>query len=118
VFHPLATVAGALGIAASDILRASIVDVGPVWFTLQVAEAGAVIAMQPDMGKLAGLAAGVTGVTVFALYPNGSPADLEVRSFAPSQGVPENPVCGSGNGCVAAMIRRERVAPFSHYVAA
>jgi PhzF family phenazine biosynthesis protein len=115
----LATVASALGIAASDILRASIVDVGPVWFTLQVPEARTVIAMQPDMEKLAALApAGVTGVTVFGLYPKGSPADLEVRSFAPSQGVPEDPVCGSGNGCVAAVIRRDNVRTFSRYVAA
>jgi PhzF family phenazine biosynthesis protein len=112
-------VAGALGIAASDILRASIIDVGPVWFTLQVAEARTLIAMQPDMEKLAALApAGVTGVTVFGLYPPGSPADLEVRSFAPSHGVPEDPVCGSGNGCVAALMQRERVAPFARYVAA
>jgi PhzF family phenazine biosynthesis protein len=114
-----ATVADALGIAASDILRASIVDVGPVWFTLQVAEARTVIALQPDMGKLAAFApAGVTGVTVFGQYAKGSPADLEVRSFAPSHGIPEDPVCGSGNGCVAAVIQRDRVMALSRYVAA
>ncbi|HTE19101.1 MAG TPA: PhzF family phenazine biosynthesis protein [Armatimonadota bacterium] len=115
----VATVAGALGIAASSILLASIVDVGPVWLTLQAPDAGTVLAMQPDMERLAQSApAGVTGVTVFGLYPDGSPADLEVRSFAPADGVPEDPVCGSGNGCVAALIQRDRVADFSRYVAA
>jgi PhzF family phenazine biosynthesis protein len=114
-----ARVAGALGIAEYDIVRASIVDVGPVWFTLQVTEARTVVALQPDMAELAALApVGVTGVTVFGLYPKGSPADLEVRSFAPLHGVPEDPVCGSGNGCVASMIQRDRVTTFSRYVAA
>ena len=62
--------AGALGIAEYDIVRASIVDVGPVWFTLQVTEARTVVALQPDMAELAALApVGVTGVTVFGLYP-------------------------------------------------
>jgi PhzF family phenazine biosynthesis protein len=42
---------------------------------------------------------GATGVSVFARPGHG--ADVEVRSFAPSAGIPEDPVCGSGNGCVA-----------------
>lgn len=113
------SVASALGIAAGAILRSSIIDVGPVWFTLQVPDASAVIGLQPDMAKLASLAPmGVTGVTVFGLSPSGSPAELEVRSFAPADGVPEDPVCGSGNGCVAALIQRDRVLAASRYVAA
>nr|WP_281353183.1 PhzF family phenazine biosynthesis protein [Paracoccus litorisediminis] len=32
----------------------------------------------------------------------GGPAEIEVRSFAPSCGVNEDPFCGSGNGAVAA----------------
>jgi PhzF family phenazine biosynthesis protein len=111
--------AGALGIATDAILRSSIIDVGPVWFTLQVPDASAVIGLRPDMEKLAALAPmGVTGVTVFGLYPSGSPADLEVRSFAPGDGVPEDPVCGSGNGCVAALIQRKGLLGVSRYVAA
>jgi len=47
-------------------------------------------------------ALGITGVNVFGLYPAGTGADLEVRSFAPADGIPEDPVCGSGNGCVGA----------------
>ena len=40
---------------------------------------------------------------------------MEVRSFAPADGVPEDPVCGSGNGCVAALIQRDMVLPVSSY---
>jgi PhzF family phenazine biosynthesis protein len=114
-----ARVAAALGIAATGILRASIIDVGPVWFTLQLDDALQVIALQPDMSRLAALASpGVTGVTAFGLYPQGAAAQLEVRSFAPAHGVPEDPVCGSGNGCVADVIQREGLLGGSTYVAA
>ncbi len=113
----VARAADALGIAASDVRRAAIIDVGPVWFTLQLPDGKAVVALSPDMGKLSALqVAGVTGVTVFGLYPDARPADLEVRSFAPADGVPEDPVCGSGNGCVAALIRRDKVLPVSSYL--
>ena len=110
--------ADALGIAARDIRRASIVDVGPVWFTIEIANGEAVAALAPDMAKLAALnALGITGVNVFGLYHVGAGADLEVRSFAPGDGIPEDPVCGSGNGCVAALIRRDGVLNARRYVA-
>jgi PhzF family phenazine biosynthesis protein len=57
----------------------------------------------------------MTGLNVFGFYAGGDPADLEVRSFAPAHGVPEDPVCGSGNGCVAALIRRDRLLDRSSY---
>jgi PhzF family phenazine biosynthesis protein len=60
---------------------------------------------------------GITGVNVFGLYPAGAGTDLEVRSFAPGDGVPEDPVCGSGNGCVAALVRRHDVLTAGSYVA-
>jgi PhzF family phenazine biosynthesis protein len=101
-------VAAGLGVAASAIRRAAIVDVGPVWFTLQLADGDTVRALRPDMGKLAALAAsGTTGVNVFGLGDADGGGDPEVRSFAPAEGIPEDPVCGSGNGCVAALIRRD-----------
>ena len=114
----IASVADGLRIGPADIQRASIVDVGPVWFTVQLASGDAVRALVPDMGKLAALSSmGLTGVNVFGLYPAGAGADLEVRSFAPGDGVPEDPVCGSGNGCVAALVRRDHVLEASTYVA-
>jgi PhzF family phenazine biosynthesis protein len=89
---------------------AAVIDVGPVWFTLQLACGDAVLALTPDMGKLAALnSIGITGVNVFGLYPAGAGTDLEVRSFAPGDGIPEDPVCGSGNGCVAALVRRDDI---------
>jgi len=89
-----------------------------VWFTVQLASGDVVRALAPDMGKLAALnPIGITGVNVFGLYPRGGSADIEVRSFAPGDGIPEDPVCGSGNGCVAALVRRDGVLKAHAYVA-
>ncbi|MCL4781323.1 MAG: PhzF family phenazine biosynthesis protein [Gammaproteobacteria bacterium] len=100
--------AEALGVASADIGMAVIVDVGAVWFTLQLADAASVVALRPDMTKIAALQPpGLTGVTVFGSHPRGGSADVEVRSFAPAHGVNEDPVCGSGNGCVASVLRND-----------
>lgn len=80
------------------------VNVGPVWIVAQMLDAAAVTALTPDFASIASLETrlGATGVTVFGSYPPGSDTAIEVRSFAPSCGVAEDPVCGSGNGSVAA----------------
>jgi PhzF family phenazine biosynthesis protein len=114
----VAQVADALGVAKAEIRRAAIIDVGPVWLTTQLPSGDAVLALRPDMGKVAALSPiGITGVNVFGMHANGGSSDLEVRSFAPADGVPEDPVCGSGNGCVAALVRRERLTAQPSYVA-
>ncbi len=117
-----AQAAAALGIAPSEVRCAAIVDVGAVWFTLQLRDAAQVAKLAPDMAAVAALTrAPVTGITVFAFPGDGAAddggADVEVRSFAPAHGIPEDPVCGSGNGCVAALIQRERLLAADRYVA-
>ena len=114
----VASVAVALGLPVDAVLLSSVVDVGAVWLTIQLRSAEEVIALTPDMSSLAKVArADQTGVCVFGLYKKGSSPAVEVRAFAPAAGVPEDPVCGSGNGCVAAMIRRHGVLHMSQYVA-
>jgi PhzF family phenazine biosynthesis protein len=112
-----ARAAEALGIKRADIERAAVVDVGPVWFTFQLRNADAVINLKPDMAAINDLSPGVAGLNVFGLYDPGAAAQLEVRSFAPADGVPEDPVCGSGNGCVAAVVRRDNLLDRTSYVA-
>jgi PhzF family phenazine biosynthesis protein len=62
----------------------------------------------------------VTGLTVFGTREPGDDVAIEVRTFAPSCGVEEDPVCGSGNGSVAALRWQRGLLPpgGTEYVAA
>lgn len=95
----------------------AIVDVGAIWIVAEVGSPEALLALSPDFARMAALERrlGVTGVSLFARYPDGG---LEVRSFAPSSGVDEDPVCGSGNGSIALFQARNAMLPGnSRYVA-
>jgi len=86
--------------------RALRVDVGPVWIVVDLGEAADVDALAPDLPAIAELSDSLraTGVTVFGR--TGDPREpIHVRSFAPAHGIPEDPVCGSGNISVAAFLR-------------
>ena len=83
------------------------VDVGARWVVAQLPNAEAVLSTRPNFErvKFLNLEDKTTGVVIFGEYPEGAHARIEVRAFAPAVGVVEDPVCGSGNGCVAAFIR-------------
>lgn len=80
------------------------VNVGITWGIAEVSDVEALNRMSPDLNAAALVerANDLTGVSLFARYDDGS---IEVRSFAINDGVPEDPVCGSGNGAVAAYRR-------------
>lgn len=86
----------------------AIVNVGAVWVVAQLPSVTDLLELEPDVVRSAAFERrlGVTGVTVFA-HRDGGDCAIEVRSFAPSCGVDEDPVCGSGNGSVA-VFRRVR----------
>ena len=81
------------------------VETGPVWIVADLASAEKVAAVEPDLNAVATLsaAAGATGVVVFGKASDGVAA-LHVRAFAPGEGIPEDPVCGSGNAAVGAYL--------------
>jgi PhzF family phenazine biosynthesis protein len=84
----------------------AIVNVGAVWVVAQLPSVASLLALRPDFARSAAIERrlGVTGLSVFAAHETGDAA-IEVRSFAPSCGVDEDPVCGSGNGSVAVFLR-------------
>ena len=97
--------AGGLG-AAGDLRPSPLrVDVGVVWLVANLGNAGEVAKLEPDLHALLELSleTQAAGVTVFGRSDDGHSA-LHVRSFAPALGVPEDPVCGSGNASVAAFL--------------
>lgn len=94
-----------------------IVNVGPRWVIAELASAETVEQLQPDLQILADYdrAQSTTGMTVYADKADGG---IVVRSFAPADGIAEDPVCGSGNGAVAAYrLKAQQVTAGSEYVA-
>ena len=79
---------------------AKAVDVGPVWLVVELAEIAELETLNHDPARLTAYYEqyGLTGATLYAAQGN----RVVVRSFAPGDGIPEDPVCGSGNGAVAA----------------
>lgn len=120
----LAQVASALGIKASQIVAAQLLDNGPVWLGLLLDSPDTVLQIQPDH---AGLVKLDTKVGVAAIYPaedkpaligrinreaqafqNGARTEtaepspnIEVRGFAAAIGINEDPVTGSLNASLA-----------------
>lgn len=100
------------GVSADAIARALgtrtaldpyVVDCGPRWLTVALPTTADLYGLRRDEGALVSLSRdlGVAGVTAYAL----DGATPHVRSFAPADGISEDPVCGSGNACVGAHLR-------------
>ena len=108
------SLASALG-AGAIVGTPQIVNVGPRWMIAEIASVAILEALSPDLASLAGYDRKhlTTGLTVFA---TGQDGDLMVRSFAPADGVAEDPVCGSGNAAVAAYrLRLGQISAGSRY---
>jgi PhzF family phenazine biosynthesis protein len=75
-----------------------VVDVGPKWLVADVGGAEALAKMPLSLERIAKLSTdlSISGVTAFGKSGDGRSA-IHVRSFAPAQAIPEDPVCGSGN---------------------
>jgi PhzF family phenazine biosynthesis protein len=102
----------ALGIPLRSSPEPRPIDVGPTWIVADLEDAAVVNALEPDMAALAALCRerDAVGVTVFGRSDMDGVA-LEARSFAPADGIPEDPVCGSGNACVGAWLYLNEMLP-------
>lgn len=76
------------------------VNVGPTWLVAELADLAALENLAHDPARLTRYyqRTGMTGATIFARDGD----QVMVRSFAPGDGIPEDPVCGSGNAAVGA----------------
>ncbi len=82
-----------------------LVDNGPHWLLCDLREAAVVRALQPDMHAIAAICLGnsAVGVSVFGREQHGDAA-MAVRAFCPADGIPEDPVTGSANAAIMAML--------------
>jgi PhzF family phenazine biosynthesis protein len=84
-----------------------LIDVGARWIVAQADNAEQLLNTTPDYSALKqhDSSFDATGVCIYGYYSDSALTRIEVRSFAPTCDVNEDPVCGSGNGAVAAFIR-------------
>ncbi len=95
-----ARAAQAVGLPVDDVVEAAWIDNGPGWLGLLLPDADTVLRCRLDREAAGDLKIGVVGV-----HPAGSSdAFVEVRAFAPSLGVGEDPVTGSLNAGIAAWL--------------
>jgi trans-2,3-dihydro-3-hydroxyanthranilate isomerase len=61
---------------------------------------------KPDLAAIEALSRehGLVGITPFCLDAVSQRYDYHIRAIAPYLGVAEDPVCGTGNGCVASYL--------------
>jgi PhzF family phenazine biosynthesis protein len=85
---------------------------GPSWWLVELADAAAVRAMQPDLPAIAALttASNAVGLAVFGRADDPD-HDLAVRAYCPADGIPEDPVTGSANASIAALLHHAGALP-------
>ena len=136
----LAQVAAALGIKAAQVTAAQLLDNGPVWLGLLLDSPETVLQIMPNHQELArlGIKVGVAGIYPVvtappliaranreakaftqdaALASADLDVTLEVRAFAASIGIHEDPVTGSLNASLAQWLMADGYMPV-HYTAA
>ena len=114
---PVPILAGLDG-ARRGALAPALVDNGPKWWCVELADEHAVRTLRPDLPAIAGasLATGAVGVAVFARCA-GQPFALVVRAFVPADGIPEDPVTGSANAAITALLHAREALPSRSFTA-
>jgi PhzF family phenazine biosynthesis protein len=94
-------------------LPLEIVSTGVQWLIIPLRSLKAVKALKPNMGLVEETCGAITaaGVTAFSLEAEREGYAVHLRSFAPGLRITEDPVCGTGNGAVAAYIAKHSLMP-------
>ena len=85
---------------------------GPGWWLVELEHGDAVRTLQPDLAAIAALTQASAAVGL-AVYGRADAADHElvVRAFCPADNIPEDPVTGSANACIAAQLAQAGMLP-------
>lgn len=102
-----AEIAAMLGIEPAAVTRRppAIVATGVRWILVELRSADILSRLRPDYDAIATWSrdSNAVGLVPFALSTE-SGIDVELRSFAPAEGIYEDPVCGSCAGSLAALL--------------
>jgi PhzF family phenazine biosynthesis protein len=106
-----------LGTASLGSLRPAVIDNGPRWWCVELADEATVRTLAPDLKAMAqaSVATATVGVAVFARC-TGRPYALVVRAFVPADGIPEDPVTGSANAAITAWLHVNDALPAKRFL--
>ena len=97
-----AEVASWLGLGPEDVVLVEYVSTGAEWLIAQVASLDAMLRVVPDVMRLQG-----REISIFCIGAAAPEAAVRVRTFAAGIGMLEDPVTGSSNGCIGALVARD-----------
>lgn len=113
-------VARALGCPGSQIAASPIevVSTGVPWLIIELRSLGTIRTLQPDSPALVHLtkSVGAVGLTAFCRDTSSPDCFARLRSFAPAEGISEDPVCGSCHGSVAAYLLKHSLKKIDPHV--
>ncbi|MGH8049488.1 MAG: PhzF family phenazine biosynthesis protein [Arenimonas sp.] len=91
-------------------LQPTLMTNGPLWWCIELKDETAVRELKPALAEIAALtlASHSVGLSVFA-RTNSPDYQFVVRAFCPADNIPEDPVTGSVNACIAALMHEKKV---------
>lgn len=101
-------IAGWLGLSVAEIAHVENVSTGLFWLIAQVASFDAMMRVRPDFNAMQD-----EEISIFCIGAAQGGGSVHVRTFAPAAGITEDPVTGSSNGCIAALIGKLGLLPRS-----
>ena len=105
-----------LGTSRMGKLRPALLDNGPKWWCVELADEADVRTLSPDLQAMAreNRSSGAIGVAVFARCSQQN-YSVVVRAFVPGDGIPEDPVTGSANAAIAGWMHANGAAPATKF---
>lgn len=116
----LVALSKALGVTVNQSPTPCNVTVGPTWTVVDLETESIVRGLRPDLARVAALTRDHDSVGVAVFGRCADPVlPFVVRCFCPADGIPEDPVTGSGQAAVAAFMRANGQLPAGivHYAA-
>jgi len=106
-------IAAGLGLTIDDLLpiQPMKVSTGLWWLVVGISSLTRLNSTTPDFSAIEAISkkCGVVGFVPFCFETAQSNRSFHMRAFAPLVGVNEDPVCGTGNGCIAAYIAAQQL---------
>jgi PhzF family phenazine biosynthesis protein len=104
--HTLAELASWIGLQPPDVVRAEYVSTGLWWLVAQVASFETMLRVRPTFPPEHELA-----ISIFCVGAEAPEAAVRVRTYFRSGVMREDPITGSSNGCIAALIAKHGLLP-------